>query len=109
MCLADESFESVWLACYLLLKTKSLILKYLSKSHTTHLPKNTATPNVSNLTPIQSKALHSLKQNKQLVIKPTDKNLGPAIMDLDAYILQTLREHLLTEDYIQLSKKEALT
>jgi hypothetical protein len=80
----------------------------LKESHNTLTQKYSNT-NVSNLTPIQSKALHSLKQNKQLVIKPTDKNLGPAIMDLDAYILQTLQEHLLTEDYIQLSKKEALT
>jgi hypothetical protein len=54
--------------------------------------------NLSNLTPIQSRALNDLKQNEQLIIKPTDKNLGPALMDLNSCILQVLQEHLLTKD-----------
>jgi hypothetical protein len=38
------------------------------------------------LTPIQIKALLALHNNKNLIIKPTDKNLGPALMDLDSYV-----------------------
>jgi hypothetical protein len=52
------------------------------------------------------KALCSLQQNKNLIIKPTDKNLAPALMDLETYIKQALQEHLLTNDYIQSSHEE---
>jgi hypothetical protein len=48
-----------------------------------------------------------LKDNKNLIIKPTDKNLGPAIMNLKDYIIQILQEHLLTDAYTQLSHLEA--
>jgi hypothetical protein len=44
----------------------------------------------SNLTPIQFKALLALRNNINLIIKPTDKNLGPALMDLDSYVKQVL-------------------
>jgi hypothetical protein len=64
---------------------------------------------LSNLTPIQHNALRKLKDDKELIIKPTDKNLGPALMDRDTYIRQVLREHLLTNSYTQLSKSEATT
>jgi hypothetical protein len=63
--------------------------------------------NLSKLTTLQSQALKLLRQNKQLIIKPTDKNLGPALLDLDTYIIQVLQEHLLTKDYAQLSHHEA--
>lgn len=62
-----------------------------------------------NLTPLQSKALKLLKQNTQVVIKSTNKNLGPAIMDKDFYINKILNDHLLTKDYIKLSKNEAIS
>jgi hypothetical protein len=81
--------------------------KLLKDSHN-HLEKKFKNTNLSNLTPLQLKALKSLKLTKNLLIKPMDKNLGPALMDLDSYILQVLQEHLLTKDYIQLSQKEAL-
>jgi hypothetical protein len=42
-----------------------------------------------------------------VVIKATDKNLGPAIMDLEQYNEQILKEHLLTNAYTQLSGDEA--
>ena len=45
------------------------------------LQKKYKNKNISNLTPLQFKALKQLKQNTNLIIKPTDKNLGPAIMD----------------------------
>ena len=62
---------------------------------------------MTNLTPIQTIALQKLKRNPNIVIKPTDKNLGPAAMDTEDYIIQILKEHLLTADYKQLSKAEA--
>jgi hypothetical protein len=48
-------------------------------------------------------ALNSLKKNQNIVVKPTDKNLGPAVMDLTKYIQQILQEHLLIKDYRQLT------
>jgi hypothetical protein len=51
--------------------------------------------------------LKILRQKKDLIIKPTDKNLGPALMDLDSYVKQVLEEHLLTKDYEQLSEATA--
>jgi uncharacterized protein YaaW (UPF0174 family) len=63
--------------------------------------------NLSNLTPLQTKVLSQLRQNNNIVIKPSDKNLGPVAMDTTAYIRQALEEHLLTKDYKQLSKEEA--
>jgi hypothetical protein len=59
--------------------------------------------NLSNLTPLRMQALNSLKKNQNIVIKPTDKNLGPAVMDLTKYIQQILQEHLLIKDYRQLT------
>jgi hypothetical protein len=46
--------------------------------------------NLNNLTPLQTQTLTALKNNKNLLIKPTDKNLGPAIMDTQLYIRQVL-------------------
>jgi hypothetical protein len=63
--------------------------------------------NLSNLTSPQCQTLQVLKNNKHLVIKPTDKNLGPAIMDSASYVQQILKEHLLTKDYRRLSATEA--
>jgi hypothetical protein len=62
---------------------------------------------LTNLSPIQHKALTQLKQNKSIIIKPTDKNLGPTILDTKTYIKQILQEHLLTTSYTQLTKETA--
>jgi len=59
-----------------------------------------------NLTPLQLSALKQLKSNNKIIIKRTDKNLGPAIMDTEAYIKQVLHEHLTTKHYQQLSNAE---
>ena len=40
---------------------------------------------VGNLSKCQTQALHVLRHNKDLVIKPTDKNLGVSIMDTAKY------------------------
>jgi hypothetical protein len=63
--------------------------------------------NLKNLTPTQDKTLWLLQNNKNFTIKPTDKNLGPAIMDTNTYITQVLKEHLLTASYRRLTAKEA--
>jgi hypothetical protein len=70
--------------------------KLIEKNNTIHS---------SNLSPIQIRALCSLGQNKYLIVKPTEK-LGPSLMDLETYIEQVLQEHLLTNEYIQLSHDE---
>jgi hypothetical protein len=72
--------------------------KLLKASHN-QLTQKHCKVNLSNLTTLQARALKLLCQNKQLIIKPMDKNLGPALLDLDAYIKQVLQEHLLTNDY----------
>lgn len=63
---------------------------------------------LTNLTPFQVKTLKELKNNKDVTIKPTDKNLGPAILDTNQYISQVLKERLLTPAYRQLSHLEAI-
>jgi hypothetical protein len=62
-----------------------------------------------NLTPLQKAAMKSLHSNSNIIIKPTDKNLGPAVLDADTYSKQVLQEHLLTRTYLQLSNTEATT
>jgi len=47
--------------------------------------------NLSNLAPQQSQILNLLKNNKQLIIKPTDKNLGPAVMETEIIQNKSLR------------------
>jgi hypothetical protein len=60
-----------------------------------------------NLTPLQKSALIKLRKNSSIIIKPTDKNLGPAIMDAETYTKQILQDHLLTNNYQQLSNAAA--
>jgi len=62
---------------------------------------------LSNLNHIQWSALQQLRHNKDIIIKPSDKNLGPTAMDTTTYIRQVLQEHLLTSAYRQLSQGEA--
>jgi hypothetical protein len=76
---------------------KHLQRKYKEKSKNIKL---------SNLNSLQLKALQLLHQNQNIIIKPTDKNLGPATMDALDYAKQTLQEHLLTKTYRQLSETE---
>jgi hypothetical protein len=63
--------------------------------------------NLSNLTYLQANALKPLKNDNKFIIKPTDKNLGPAIMDTVSYTKQVLTEHLLTDTYKRLTPIEA--
>jgi hypothetical protein len=61
----------------------------------------------TSLTPNQKTTLNTLKHSKEFIIIPTDKNLGPAIINRDAYITQVLQEHLLNPTYLQLSPEIA--
>ena len=62
--------------------------------------------NFKNLSLPQQQTLKSLKNNANFTIKPTDKNLGPAILDTSSYVKQILKDHLLTKDYSQLLSEE---
>ena len=55
-----------------------------------------------NLTKQQRFVLSKLKKRDDLVIFPTDKNLGPYIVSRMDYIKQCLNEHLLKQDYYML-------
>jgi len=62
----------------------------------------------TNLTYNQKQTLQTLKKNSDFIIIPTDKNLGPAILTRQDYISQCLSEHLLTNNYQQLSDRKAV-
>jgi hypothetical protein len=81
--------------------------KILKEQHKALLSKNKKR-SLLNLTPLQKSVLQQLRRNDKIVIKSTDKNLGPAVMDKNDYIQHVLKEHLLTKDYQQLSQNEAL-
>jgi hypothetical protein len=62
----------------------------------------------SNLLPIQRTMLQNLRNNNQLVIFPTDKNLGPAIIDKPTYIKRAISDHLSDKTtYRQLTAPQA--
>jgi hypothetical protein len=60
-----------------------------------------------NLTPLQLSALRKLQSNSKIIIKPTDKNLGPAVLDTETYVNQVLQEPLNTKHYQLLSNTES--
>jgi len=70
---------------------------------------NTSKINLHNLTFPQLQTLQFVKANKSFTIKPTNNNLGPAILDTETYADKVLSEHLLTKDYRRLSEAEANT
>jgi hypothetical protein len=59
------------------------------------------------LTPQQFKTLKELKHSQDFIILPTDKNLGPAILNRKDYITQVLSEHFLTNSYQNLPAESA--
>ena len=80
--------------------------KMLKEAHQKLTSKN-KNKNLQNLTYDQSITLRLLKNNHLITIKPTDKNLGPTILETNSYIMQVLTEHLLTADYLQLPEPPA--
>lgn len=62
----------------------------------------------SNLLLLQKTTLYNLRHNSNIVIFPSDKNLGPAIIDKQTYIKRALSDHLSdTTTYRQLSPTAA--
>jgi hypothetical protein len=54
--------------------------------------------------------LTSLRKAKQFVIMPTDKNLGPAILERSQYIERCFQDHLLNKmTYSRLTEPESKT
>ena len=61
-----------------------------------------------NLRLTDTEALAELRDSDDLIVLPTDKNLGPAVVDKETYVRQCLTEHLLnTKNYERLTAKEA--
>ena len=61
-----------------------------------------------NLSFMSRKLLKTLPENKEFIIVPTDKNLGPAILEKSTYINRCLHDHLLdASTYKRLTKTEA--
>ena len=50
-----------------------------------------------------------MRNNRELIILPTGKHLGPAAMDVDDYMTQVFEEHLLTKTYAIINQDEADT
>jgi hypothetical protein len=63
-----------------------------------------------NLTRLQAKLLRHLKDSPDFIIFPTDKNLGPAILERSEYINRALKDHLENPQvYRQIPEPEATT
>lgn len=61
-----------------------------------------------NLSPAQRTCLSELSTRDDLIVYPTDKNLGPSVADRRQYIQQVLSEHLtVRENYEPLTPTEA--
>jgi hypothetical protein len=60
-----------------------------------------------NLSQFQYKVLQNLKENKEIIVCLTDKNLGPVVMDHADYIKRALNDHLRSSTYTRLSCQEA--
>jgi hypothetical protein len=64
----------------------------------------------SNLLLHQQRLLDNLASSEDFIVFPTDKNLGPAIIERSEYIKRALNDHLLDENtYCRLSPDEATT
>ena len=61
----------------------------------------------TNLTQQQCRVLRELKSNQDFIILPSDKNLGPAIMNRADYMQRVLTEHLHTDAYRHMPTEQA--
>lgn len=76
----------------------------------TQLHQSTQNPrlNKPNLPPAQLKRLDEIRNDPRIIVIPTDKNLGPAILDRGDYIDHCLNGHLLNNDnYVRLQEDDA--
>ena len=61
-----------------------------------------------NLEERKIKLLKRIKEERKYIVIATDKNLGPAIMEIDCYIQRCLTDHLDdTNTYTELTDMEA--
>lgn len=64
----------------------------------------------TNLSPFQSHLLDTFSSSTEFIVFPSDKNLGPAILERDEYIRRAMQDHLLDRStYQQLTESEAKT
>jgi hypothetical protein len=65
-------------------------------------------PSKPNLLPFQRNILRNLRSNKQFIVFPADKNLGPCILERSTYIQRALHDHLSDQTtYTQLDHVQA--
>lgn len=65
-------------------------------------------PVLTNLTPYQTKLLEGLRVSDDYIVLPTDKNLGPAIIERSAYTKRAFDDHLNDETtYSRLTQEAA--
>ncbi len=75
---------------------------------TTLFREHSRRPPSFNLSPKKVQLLRRLKNDRKLIVTETDKNLGPAIMELDTYISQANQHHLNnTNNYEELTETDA--
>ena len=60
-----------------------------------------------NLTPIQERLLESFSNNPDFLVVPSDKNLGPVLLDRTTYVRRCLDDHLLHPTYERLTSTAA--
>lgn len=60
-----------------------------------------------NLTPTQERLLDSFTNNPNFLVVPSDKNLGPVLLERDTYVRRCLDDHLLKPTYERLTKNSA--
>ena len=62
----------------------------------------------TNMTRVQHNMLKDLQENENFIVTPSDKNLGPCILEREIYIQRALKDHLMDEtSYRQLQEDEA--
>ena len=60
-----------------------------------------------NLSLLQQKLLRQLQNNKDFLVVPSDKNLGPVILERRKYIQRCLSDHLLKSTYQRMTESQA--
>ena len=83
-------------------------LNRFKSAASTAFQKSWKKPHVYNLEKCKIDLLREIKKNRKYIIIATDKNLGPAIMEIDYYIYRCLTDHLDDKTtYKELSSTEA--
>jgi hypothetical protein len=89
------------------LTTEDLMTVLEKNLHEASRINNQQNYNFTSLTPTQKTTLNEFKHSREFIILPTDKNLGPAVMNRDDYMTQVLKEHLLKPTYLKLTPEIA--